>query len=558
MKRLLILVFLCQFLFVTYKITAQETELFRTTPVFKVGDGPVAITSCDLNNDGWPDIITANESFDDVAVLLNDQNGGFYPQVRFGINGTPVDVKCTDFDNDGKLDLISAHSNGITILPGNGDGTFAVENINFGPINTVSFVIEDFNNDKKRDILTHHVFSNNPATTRLFLNLGDMSFQENTLSLPNSGKPIIASYMDEDVYIDIISDGYIVWGDKNIAFDAFTSLSNRYDSANSADIDEDGIIDLLIANTSYISVYKGQGDRTFDSSTMFQVGPNPRQLLAIDVNDDNHVDIIAVNESSNDISVLLGNGDGTFQQEVRFGAGDNPLDLVIDDFDGDGVLDVVTSNYSSNNVSLLLGNGDGTFRWEPRFPVGSDPRSVTVCDLNHDNILDIASANYLSNNVSVLIGSGNGNYLPAVNYPVAERPVDIRCADIKEDGHPDLIVVNNSSSEVSVLLGFGDGTFSSKPRFSVGAGPDDMDICDINEDGHLDVITANGIDSSILLGIGNGFFQPFESLPGNANLVQCVDFSGDRHEDLISIFGNSIFSRIGTGKGSFFLVLELV
>ena len=61
---------------------AQDPDLFRPTPIFAVGNGPPAIVSCDLNEDGIPDVLTANEALDEVAVLLSDGLDGFWPQVR--------------------------------------------------------------------------------------------------------------------------------------------------------------------------------------------------------------------------------------------------------------------------------------------------------------------------------------------------------------------------------------------------------------------------------------------------------------------------------------------
>lgn len=71
---------------------AHEIDLFWTTPAYDVGDGSTAIASCDLNQDGRPDVVTSNGLFGDSAVLLNDKAGSFFPQVRFGVELTPGDL----------------------------------------------------------------------------------------------------------------------------------------------------------------------------------------------------------------------------------------------------------------------------------------------------------------------------------------------------------------------------------------------------------------------------------------------------------------------------------
>ena len=97
--------------------------------------------------------------------------------------------------------------------------------------------------------------------------------------------------------------------------------------------------------------------------------------------------------ASNDVSVLLGNGDGTFQSQVRYAVGTGPSALVAGDFNGDGRTDLAVANYGSNDVSVLLGNGDGTFQNQVRYAVGSSPSSIVAGDFNGDGRTDLAVAN---------------------------------------------------------------------------------------------------------------------------------------------------------------------
>jgi len=538
--------------------TAQAPDLFRTTPTFDVGDGPTAIVSCDLNEDCFPDVVTADKTFNDVAVLLSDGKGGFRPQVRFGVGRSPRGLACADIDGDENLDVVTVNYDDrtISILRGNGDGTFRVGAVTISVQDyPESLAVGLFDEGDKLDIAV-----GSSSRIKIFLGTGEFNFRE-APELVLGGTALGIAQLDEDENADLMavqsgSDTVqVFWGNGD---GTFTTIGNPMpvgtfpSSVAANDVDEDTIMDVLVSNSSTndISLLKGLGARQFAPAVSIAVGSQPAQVFVRDINDDRHLDIVTCNDGSNDVSVRLGYGDGTFDPEIRFGAGNNPNGLTIDQFDDDENFDVATANFSSNDVSLLLGNGDGIFRWEPRFGVGDEPRSVVACDFNNDLVPDLASVNYKSNDVSVLIGMGEGSYETEVWYPVAEGPVAIRCADMKEDGAIDLVIADSLSSEVSALIGVGDGTFESEPRFSVGPAQD-LAICDLDEDQHLDVVTANGGNVSLLFGDGTGFFWPEVRLPFPGLHVACVDLNDDLHDDLVLTSSSTIYVRLGNGDGSF-------
>ena len=95
----------------------------------------------------------------------------------------------------------------------------------------------------------------------------------------------------------------------------------------------------------------------------------------------------------NDVSVLLGNGDGTFQTRSTYAVGIAPAAIVTGDFTGDGRTDLAVANYDSNDVSVLLGNGDGTFQPRSTYAVGVRPDALVAGDFNGDGRTDLAVAN---------------------------------------------------------------------------------------------------------------------------------------------------------------------
>ena len=102
---------------------------FPAQQTFPVVDGPGSVAVADLNNDGIPDLVTANFNSDDVSVLLGNGDGTFQPQQTFPVGRSPISVAVADLNADGAPDLVTANLNdlnsrGVSVLLGSGDGTF--------------------------------------------------------------------------------------------------------------------------------------------------------------------------------------------------------------------------------------------------------------------------------------------------------------------------------------------------------------------------------------------------------------------------------------------------
>src|SRR5204863_135567 len=105
---------------------------FATAVNSAAGTHPASVSIGDLNNDGTPDLVVANEgtypNYPDgnVSVLLGNGNGTFAAAVNYGAGSRPNAAAICDLNGDGKLDLAVANfgSNNVSVLMGNGDGTF--------------------------------------------------------------------------------------------------------------------------------------------------------------------------------------------------------------------------------------------------------------------------------------------------------------------------------------------------------------------------------------------------------------------------------------------------
>jgi hypothetical protein len=522
---------------------------FLAPLAYDAGADPVSVAVADFNGDGKPDLAVANQGNypypnSSVSILLGQGGGTFLPAVSYAAGNNPQSVAVGDFNGDGKQDLAVANvgdyygnGQGVSILLGQGDGTFQTPVSYAAENNPQSVAVGDFNGDGKQDLAVANAYPGNSVS--VLLGKGDGTFLPGQ-TFPAGGNP-----------------RYVAVGDFN----------------------GDGILDLAVANyqSANVSVLLGKGDGTFQAAVSYPAGSYPYSVAVGDFNGDGIPDLAVTNGTSNgSVSVLLGKGDGTFHAAVGYAAGYDPSSVAVGDFNGDGIPDLAVANWLSNNVSVLLGKGDGTFLPAQTFPAGTHPWSMAVGDFNGDGKPDLAVANqgtfpaFFDGSLSVLLGKGDGTFPAAPNFPAGSYPVSVAVGDFNGDGTPDLAVANEGSNNVSVLLGKGDGTFQPAQSFPAGAGPRSVAVGDFNGDGLLDLAVAGfGYDTyyhssydetvRVLLGQGDGTFLPAQSYAAWSDpwSVAVGDFNGDGKLDLAvansASYGGtpSVSVLRGQGDGTF-------
>jgi hypothetical protein len=72
---------------------------------YELGSQPIPLAVGDFNGDGKPDLAVGNWSFRDISILLGNGDGTFQPQITFGSNLSSDYLAAGDFNGDGKTDL---------------------------------------------------------------------------------------------------------------------------------------------------------------------------------------------------------------------------------------------------------------------------------------------------------------------------------------------------------------------------------------------------------------------------------------------------------------------
>ncbi|WP_333456793.1 FG-GAP-like repeat-containing protein, partial [Microcoleus sp. herbarium5] len=347
------------------------------------------VATGDFNKDSNIDLALASTGANRVSIALGDGTGKFGAASYFNTD-SPIDgtwsVAVGDFNTDGNSDLVTANNftNNVSLLLGNGDGTFgAATNLSVGS-SPYTVAVGDFNGDGNSDVATANQTSN------------DISI------LPGNG---------------------------NGTFGAVTNLSvgSTPSFVLVGDFNKDGKSDFATANSgsSDVSILLQNADGTFGIATSFTVGNSPNYIALGDFNGDNNPDLATSNEGgSNNVSILLGDGTGSFSAATDFGVGTQPLAIASGDFNADGKVDLATANNGSGDVSVLFGSGNGSFGTATNFLVGTNPQGIVVGDFNKDGLSDLATANFGSQNTSILLNTPNTVNFGTATYSDTEGTTD--------------------------------------------------------------------------------------------------------------------------------------
>ena len=346
-------------------VSALTENGFDAAVNYPTGTEPYGTAVGDFNGDGKPDLVVANEGSNNVSVLLGNGDGSFKTAANFATDLGPLWVAVSDFNGDGYADLVAANAaaGSVSVFLGNGDGTFQP------PVNYAAGI--------------------NPQSVAV------------------------------------------------------------------ADLNGDGSADIVVADagSNSISVLLGNGAGTFQPALTYAAGSNPQSVIVTDINNDGKVDVVVADSGDATVSVLLGNGDGTFQNALAANAGSEAYSVAVADFNGDGKPDLAVTNPSSGTFIVLLGNGDGSFQTGTAVTVGPSPQSVATGDFNGDGKADLALTTSSPQNVSILLGNGDGTFQSPENYGVNGQSFSLNVADFDGDGRTDLAVSNFAANNVTILLG---------------------------------------------------------------------------------------------------------
>lgn len=350
-------------------------------------------------------------------------------------------------------------------------------------------------------------------------------------------------------------------------------LSGRTMDVASADLDNDGDIDLVLAmefDRNVILLNNGNAVFT-DAATALPANAHDSEDIGIaDFDNDKDPDIVIVSEDDRINELYMNEGDAMFIEsaEALPVSGISNAVAVLD-INADGAPDMVIGNNGPNNI--LINDGKGRFMDETSGRLHGTNNDVTqdmlFTDVDHDGDPDLVVANEGQNRIYINLGNGVFHDETAQRMPVlTDESREVVVADVDNDGDTDLFFANvmfalSTDPANRLLLNDGSGHFRDVSDSALPVDDNSnfsAEFMDINSDGYVDILTGSSVIFGpgsgrvyIYLNNGAGGFEMMDSssfvqygIDGNAFGFEMADFDGD---GLTDIYVASRQSQSGAG-----------
>ncbi len=366
---------------------AIDSSSFSGHIDYTTGTDPRRISIGDLDGDGKSDLAVANHIGQTISVFKSTSTSGtisFSPKVDYTPGGAPSCVTIGDLDGDGKPELVTANNNSndnVSVFK----NTSTIGAVSFAA--RVDFIagtypylvsIGDLDGDGKPDLAVVNYSNNTVSILRNTTSGGIISFAAKvdyiTGSSPNSisigdldgdGKPDLSIANRSSNTVSVL---------KNLSTNGTISFAPKVDyitgtspcGASIADLDGDGKFDLIIPNlgSNTLSIFRNtsiSGTISFASKVDFSGGAGSSNISTGDLNGDGKPDIAVTNYNANSISIFKNTstiGAISFSPKTDFPASGsaNPACVSIGDLDGDGKPDlaVASEGASSSGTSISI------------------------------------------------------------------------------------------------------------------------------------------------------------------------------------------------------------
>jgi uncharacterized protein (TIGR03437 family) len=360
---------------------------FEGAPAYPLPATPSSLASADFDGDSIPDLLLGYAPTGGATVLLGKGDTTFSTPRQLltasGSSNLPAinGVAVADMNQDGKPDVVLANNSArsIHVLPGRGDGTFsaAITAATALPPNAVT--TGDFNGDGRLDIAAATSESRSSATSTISVFLGNSTGGYSSPVNLVAGivlTQLIAADVNGDGKLDLLAADYgtytnngpekggllLLTGKGDGTFNPPVNLVPNLQASRAVytDVNGDGVPDLLVTGErpgfAFVVAYlQGQSGGAFDSPVYLRSDFGPGDLTVGDFNADGTPDMMVAHCCGDTyLGLYIGNGDGTFQPEKLDSLFTSPRLLVSQDFDNDGRLDAAVTLGDNGGVFLTL------------------------------------------------------------------------------------------------------------------------------------------------------------------------------------------------------------
>jgi hypothetical protein len=502
--------------------------------------GPLALG--DMNGDGRPDL--AVFAYSAVEIWLGAGDGTFIFTQRESASSAASTLALRDFNEDGNLDLAVFGAGLLSIFTGRGDG--GVNPRTARAVAGSAAFFDDFDGDGHQDVLStssflkgdgHGGFVPRPVTLpdsrsipgdwdgdglveqarivpatlttagRLTLLEADANWNFHpTRELLADFAPVsvIAGDFDGDQQIDFavsVDNGMelgMVLSGQGQAHEPYPTIVDPTGPIlrGAADMNRDGLMDAIVAQSPFHQVLLQQPDGTFTRAGSVPI-PSFQPTIMADMDEDGAPDLVTLYF---DIKVSLSDGLGGFRPTRTFDTRNINLGtLAVIDEDGDGHLDVI--QFQNGNAYIYGGNGAGDVAFRRAVAINVIPWTVDSADFNGDGREDLVITKAPGQVWAYLSGTGSLFEDPVFVTDYSDRVsngVTLGVGDADGDGYDDVFVAFGgsfsppSSPGLQVFRFDGAGAFVGGPTLTLPSAPvgysvADLAVADFTGDGRADV-----------------------------------------------------------------------
>ena len=360
------------------------------------GTGPIQVVIADLDNDGKPDLIVANNYNNTISLYRNISAGATLTAAAFaapvnlatpGGNSSPYGIAAADLDGDGKLDIIATDYVGTNVVSVYRN-TCTPGNISFGArvdfatgMQPQGVAVSDIDGDGRPDLLVANVGS------------GKVSILRNTSVMGSLTANSFASKVD---------------------FVTGSSCAN----VTVGDLDGDGKSDVVTANAgggmvTLLRNTSSPGNFTFDPKASFTVPDGAIHVKLVDLDGDGKLDVViecyvpqimSVFRNTSTVGSLTA---ASLAPRIDFALGGRGHTTAVGDLNGDGKPDLAVATELNSLLSIFRNTGtpgsftNSSLAGRVDLATGYNAWGVTVGDLDGDGRPDVVFANSYDNNISI-------------------------------------------------------------------------------------------------------------------------------------------------------------
>ncbi len=288
---------------------------------------------------------------------------------------------------------------------------------------------------------------------------------------------------------------------------ALNTASTSHLAAAAADLDGDGMSDIIISNNSQtysLSVYRNTSTATsvsFAANQDFPANNQPGEIAVGDLDGDGKPDLVVVDGAGGVISFFRNTstpGSISFAQRVDLNPGSIPASISIADLDQDGKPDLVlATNTGLGSMKNLSTPGNLSFGAFYVCATGTQLVSARAGDLDGDGKPDLVAADISGNTIVVVKNNstpGSIAFAAAQNITCALNTNHVDIEDMDGDGKPDLVSSNINYTNVSIFRNTGTGstlTFDAAADYSIGnVSLSFSAVADMDANGRPDIIAG--------------------------------------------------------------------